>query len=137
MELDADTGLPRFNMPFELGLFLGAKRYGEGRQKRKRLAIFDQERFRYQKSLSDISGQDIQSHNGEIAKIIKCTRDWLDSHRDKRKPRLPGARHISKSYEAYKAVLPAICDENKLHHSELSYNDMWEMMTEWLVAEAS
>lgn len=26
-ELDAKWGLPRFNMPFELGLFLGAKRF--------------------------------------------------------------------------------------------------------------
>jgi hypothetical protein len=29
-ELDADTGLPRFNMPFELGLFLGATKFGAG-----------------------------------------------------------------------------------------------------------
>ncbi|MEK6375316.1 MAG: hypothetical protein AABO58_21790 [Acidobacteriota bacterium] len=27
-ELDAGTDLPRFNMPLELGLFLGAKRFG-------------------------------------------------------------------------------------------------------------
>src|SRR5258708_9420368 len=32
-EPDAATGLPRFNMPLELGLFLGAKRYGRGKQK--------------------------------------------------------------------------------------------------------
>lgn len=29
---DGVTGLPRFNMPLELGLFLGAHRYGAGRQ---------------------------------------------------------------------------------------------------------
>jgi hypothetical protein len=27
-EPDADSGLPRFNMPFELGLFIAAKRFG-------------------------------------------------------------------------------------------------------------
>ena len=27
-DLDQATGLPRFNMPLELGIFLGAKRYG-------------------------------------------------------------------------------------------------------------
>ena len=32
-ELDSATGLPRFNMPLELGLFLGAKRFGTGKQK--------------------------------------------------------------------------------------------------------
>ncbi len=31
-----EHGLPRFNMPLELGLFLGAKRYGDSRQKRKK-----------------------------------------------------------------------------------------------------
>lgn len=33
-ELNA-AGLPRFNMPFELGLFLGAKRFGNPVQRRK------------------------------------------------------------------------------------------------------
>lgn len=34
-ELDGTWSLPRFNMPLELGLFLGAKRYGTGSQRRK------------------------------------------------------------------------------------------------------
>src|SRR5215212_5243999 len=57
-ELDATTGLPRFNMPLELGLFLGAKRFGTGKQKRKNGLIMDVDRYRYQKFISDIAGQD-------------------------------------------------------------------------------
>jgi hypothetical protein len=38
-ELDADLGLPRFNMPFELGLFLGAKRFGGRSHNRKKTLI--------------------------------------------------------------------------------------------------
>ena len=38
-ELDEKTCLPRFNMPLELGVFLGAKRYGEKDQQRKCTAI--------------------------------------------------------------------------------------------------
>ena len=34
-EPDANNGLPRFNMPLELGLFLGAKRFGTGRHNRR------------------------------------------------------------------------------------------------------
>src|SRR5687767_12563673 len=41
--LDSDYRLPRFNMPLELGVFLGAKRYGTGRQKRKSCLILDRE----------------------------------------------------------------------------------------------
>jgi hypothetical protein len=58
-DLDADSGLPRFNMPFELGLFLGAKRFGGRSHNRKKTLIFDRDRFRYQSYISDIAGQDI------------------------------------------------------------------------------
>lgn len=33
--LDEASGLPRFNIPFELGVFLGAKKFGSEEQKRK------------------------------------------------------------------------------------------------------
>src|SRR5438067_13615471 len=33
--IDRKTGLPRFNMPLELGFFLGAKRYGPERDREK------------------------------------------------------------------------------------------------------
>ena len=36
-ELDRTSGLPRFNMPLELGVFLGAKKFGANEQKRKKL----------------------------------------------------------------------------------------------------
>jgi hypothetical protein len=54
-ELDTATALPRFNMPLELGMFLGAKRYGRAEQKQKSCLILDVERHRYQKFISDIA----------------------------------------------------------------------------------
>src|SRR4051794_5309929 len=56
-EPDSVTNLPRFNMPFELGLFLGAKRFGRAKQKFKTCLILDVEPYRYQKFISDIAGQ--------------------------------------------------------------------------------
>jgi hypothetical protein len=56
------AGLPRFNMPMELGLHLGARLLGEARHRRKRALILDAERHRYDAILSDISGQDIEAH---------------------------------------------------------------------------
>ncbi len=38
-ELSEGSGLPRFNMPLELGLFLGAARFGSGRQREKRCLV--------------------------------------------------------------------------------------------------
>ena len=43
MALDPASHLPRFNMPLELGLFLGAKRFGDKQQTSKRLIILDSE----------------------------------------------------------------------------------------------
>ncbi len=60
--LDSENRLPRFNMPLELGIFLGSKVYGSGRHREKRGLILDIERFRYQKFCSDIAGQDIRGH---------------------------------------------------------------------------
>jgi hypothetical protein len=52
-EPDAASGLPRFNMPLELGLFLGAKKYGDAAQKLKRALVLDVEPFRYQRFISN------------------------------------------------------------------------------------
>lgn len=59
--LDTVTGLPRFNMPLELGLFLGCKRFGPESQSRKRTLILDSEQYRYRQFISDIAGQDIRA----------------------------------------------------------------------------
>ena len=39
---DRATGLPRFNMPFELGLFLGAKHFGAAQQHEKSTLILEE-----------------------------------------------------------------------------------------------
>jgi hypothetical protein len=70
-ELDARSGLPRFNMPFELGLYLGAKRFGGRAGRGKKALILDREPFRYQAFLSDIAGQDVHTHSGDVGVLIE------------------------------------------------------------------
>lgn len=72
------TGLPRFNMPFELGLFFGAKEFGAQKQK-KNAIIFDSKKFRYNKFISDLNGVDIKVHDNSPYKVIKYIRDWLST----------------------------------------------------------
>src|SRR5262249_12438748 len=66
------AGIPRFNMPMELGLHLGARLFGVGRQRRKRALILEAEPYRYDAALSDISGQDIEVHEGNPGEAIRC-----------------------------------------------------------------
>jgi hypothetical protein len=71
------AGLPRFNMPFEFGVFLGCKRYGGPDQRSKTCLVLDREPYRYQRFLSDIAGQDIEAHAGDPRRAVQRVRDWL------------------------------------------------------------
>ena len=57
--------LPRFNMPYELGLDIGCSEFGGKKFAGKRALILETERYHYHKVISDISGQDIESHNDD------------------------------------------------------------------------
>ena len=63
-QLDKTHRLPRFNMPLELGIDLGCKRFGKEHEQEKVVLVMDIERFRYQRFISDISGQDVYAHGG-------------------------------------------------------------------------
>lgn len=71
----------RLNMPFELGIDFGCRQYfGKGREK-KRFLILEEEKYRYQAALSDISGCDIEIYgtDPQIApqKAQRQVRNWL------------------------------------------------------------
>ncbi|MBI3128308.1 MAG: hypothetical protein HYZ11_11940 [Candidatus Tectomicrobia bacterium] len=67
----------RMNMPFELGVDLGCRRFGNGALRRKRFLILDEHRYRYQKALSDISGSDIKHHTKNPRNIVRQARNWF------------------------------------------------------------
>lgn len=128
-ELCKRTDLPRFNMPFELGLFLGAKKFGGKKQREKRCLILDVEKYRFQTFISDIAGQDIRSHNNSEESAIKETRNWLSSVT---KRRIPGGKEIFRRYKEFRGELPELCKEAKIDTDELTYNDYANFVEEWL-----
>ncbi len=69
-ETGGEPPLPRFNMPLELGLWLGAHHLGRDDQAGKRCIVFDSEPYRYLRFISDIGGQDIHAHGCDIPKLI-------------------------------------------------------------------
>ncbi|SFS30602.1 hypothetical protein [Lutibacter maritimus] len=77
MESSKKGELARFNMPFELGLDMGCKRFGSPFHNEKYFLIFDKEKYRYQKSISDIAGNDICIHNNEPEKALRQIRNWI------------------------------------------------------------
>lgn len=131
---DAASRLPRFNMPFELGLFLGAKRFGPARQRMKACLIIDRERYRYQKYLSDIAGQDVAAHHNNPRQVIVAVRDWLRPLTVGRQ--LPGGTEVTRRYSVFRKALPALCHRLKLDRRGLMFTDYTNLISLWLQEES-
>ena len=132
---DANShGLPRFNMPLELGLFLGAQRFGDGTQKRKSCLVLDRDKYRYQEFISDIAGQDIAAHGADFEQAIKAVRDWLAVSKAGTIP-APGKAAIGKRYRRFMADLPAICSATERDVDELTFTEYADIASTWLQTE--
>jgi hypothetical protein len=128
-ELDEINNLPRFNMPLELGMFLGAKRFGAKEQREKTCLILDRERFRYQKFISDLSGQDIRAHGSDAEEAINLVRNWLSNA--SAEP-LPGGDAMAKRYGTFRRKLPLMCRKLKLSQEKLTFTDYTWLVWKWL-----
>ncbi len=95
--------LPRFNMPYELGLDIGCMEYGGGRCTSKKALILETEKYHFQKVLSDISGQDIENHNNDPLTLIKKVRNWLSANN--KVEVLPGQSEIWIAYNLFNSDL--------------------------------
>ncbi|MEO1151471.1 MAG: hypothetical protein AAFW83_10865 [Pseudomonadota bacterium] len=124
------NSLPRFNMPYELGLFIGCKELGFKKSKTKRTLVFDVEKHRYQKFLSDFSGQDIKAHSNKPELAIKGLRDWFGTSPDGRI--VPGPTKLVDRYNKFLAILPKLADEFHIRPDEITYNNYCKIAVEWI-----
>jgi hypothetical protein len=76
----------RLNMPFELGVDVGCRLFGNVQRRKKRCLILETERYRYQAALSDLSNSDIAVHGGEAENVVTEVRNWLDGQLQLRSP---------------------------------------------------
>jgi hypothetical protein len=129
-ELDPAHGLPHFNMPLELGLFLGAKRYGAKDQKLKRLLILNVEPYRYQRFISDLAGMDIHEHRGEPLRAVRETRDWLANVSRRT---LPSGSRVVALYQSFLADLPDLAATLGFPTDQIPYVDFERIVVEWLL----
>lgn len=117
VELDERSRLPRFNMPLELGADLGLRIAGPARQRARKTLILDAEQHRYDVTLSDISGMDIEAHRNDAGTVIKHVRNWLNVNRGGSSV-LPGSDAISADYAAYLQIAPDIIKSLRLDRQE-------------------
>lgn len=117
-----ETGLnelPRFNMPFELGLYLGCSIFGSESNQRKQTLILVRQPHQYQAFISDIAGNDPAVYTTE-EELVARVYDWLQA-RDSQ--RLPGPRKINRAFHELQRELPAYRRELGLDTYPLSFND--------------
>jgi len=128
--IDRQTGLARFNMPLELGFFLGAMRYGTNKHRQKRCLVLDRERYRYRNFCSDIAGQDIRAHANNPRDAIRAIRDWLSTHRAA--VQMPGGKAMFDRYERFRAQLKVQAKYLQLEVDELTFGDYTKLVVGWL-----
>jgi hypothetical protein len=74
--------VPRFNMPFELGIA-----YSLSQLKPHSFFVFEEKAFRLQASLSDMGGHDPYIHDGSPSGVLRCVLDCFGV--PSKAPRLP------------------------------------------------
>ena len=139
VEVDAANPVPRFNMPMELGIHLGARLLGERRHRRKRALILESAAHRYDQTLSDISGQDIAQHGNDPARAIEAVREFFNNYRPKGTPALPGAKALLEDYQRIRTDIgPRLAEEQRLGPwDELSFRDYVDLVEAGLEVLAS
>ncbi len=134
-QLDRETRLPRFNMPLELGIFIGAKAFGKDEHGRKAAVVLDSDPYRYQKFISDIAGQDIRAHGRNPQVAIQQVRDFLASHCPDGVI-LPGAAKITERYKLFREGVTGTCQQLHVRPSELTFRDLSTLIVAWLEEHA-
>jgi hypothetical protein len=138
VELPSPTDLPRFNMPFECGIFYGAMSLGGKKHQNKEFLVLDSEKYRYQKTMSDIAGKDPECHENKPEQAIGCVRRFLNGKDGA--VTLPGEAHFVTEYERFKADLPTLLTNIKLTATEIRKLSYWKdyvaTVQAWVTARA-
>jgi hypothetical protein len=109
--------LSRFNMPFELGLDFGCKRFMGGVHAEKKSLILDEGRYRYQRALSDISGNDIAFHDANPENAVREVRNWFKKISPAQK--LDSANKIWLDFNEFNTYFVIIIKQNQLNKEDI------------------
>lgn len=122
----------RLNMPFELGLDVGCRRFKRGRWSAKKCLILEAQKYRYQAALSDMSNSDIAVHNDNPVDLVSQVRNWLNGAAALR---ATGPAQIWRQFNEFMAdnydLLKARGFSDR-DIEELPVNELIECMKEWV-----
>jgi hypothetical protein len=131
MQAKKQGELSRFNMPFELGIDIGARTSGIELFKDKKCLILDSQKYRYQAAISDISGNDIEAYVN-LQNLIRVIRNWL---RRQQNADLLAPKLIWEDYNVYKVHLEESLISDGFHRKDidnLPKSEFIELAKEWI-----
>jgi hypothetical protein len=136
IELSKDA-LPRFNMPFELGLAMGAKYFGGAKRRSNSALIMVRKDYVLSSYLSDLGGNDPVSHDGDPNRVISAVTGYL--HSTPEGELLPGPRATIRRLARFKDRLPDLAkalhrDEDEVHPYK-NYRAFLALISEFLKGE--
>ena len=111
------NALPRFNMPFELGLAIGAKYFGGPKLRRNSALIMVRKDYVLNAYLSDLGGNDPVAHNDSPNEVIRAVTRYL--HATPQGRVLRGAQSTIARFERFKETLPVMAAALGRAHSEV------------------
>jgi hypothetical protein len=136
IELGANA-LPRFNMPFELGLAMGAKYFGPPARRTNSALIMVREDYVLNAYLSDLGGNDPRAHNDNPHQVIRIVMRYLHTTPEGRV--LQGPQISIARFERFKETLPAMARDLQRAPDEVDpYHDYpvyLGLLTEFLAIE--
>jgi hypothetical protein len=138
VQVDSVRGLPRFNMPFECGLFVGAQSFGSPPQRTKALLLLEARAYRHQRTMSDAAGVDPKVHANSQTRLIACVRTFLAAHIA---PRPLGAAHLRNLYAEFRRAYPTLARNLGHAPDDLlrldAFADWRWIAADWLAARAA
>ena len=108
--IDRNTRLARFNMPLELGFFLGAKRYGNERDREKRCLILDRSPYRYAVSVRTFRDRTFESTTDQPRDAILAVAEVVE-----RRAGHGGLQHLADALRGDAERAGAILVDDQLH----------------------
>lgn len=127
---DIESNLPRFNMPFELGIFFSAKHFGNTQQTQKESLVLEEHKYRYQKFISDIAGIDVRPHSNNQKKLILAIRNWLVTA--SRRTSIPHGEDIDRRFKAFQSGMRRVCEQRSVDYDSMPFVELVRNMTAWL-----
>jgi hypothetical protein len=109
----------RLNMPLELGIDIGCKKFKGGKWAKKKCLILESKDYRHHASISDLSNSDIKVHKGNPIDLVRHVRDWLNNQA---RLNAPGPSRVWKAYNSFESWL--YVDLKKQGYSNKDYKSL-------------